>query len=55
MTIRAYRPDAVITFAEDGLYWHLDHIGVYERTYTAVRVARRRRAAALLRHDAAAA
>ena len=26
----------MITFAEDGLYWHLDHIGVHERTYTAV-------------------
>jgi LmbE family N-acetylglucosaminyl deacetylase len=37
MTIQRYRPDAVITFAEDGLYWHLDHIGVHERTYTAVR------------------
>ena len=35
-TIQRYRPDAVITFAEDGLYWHLDHIGVHERTYTAV-------------------
>jgi LmbE family N-acetylglucosaminyl deacetylase len=35
--IARYRPDAVITFAEDGLYWHLDHIGVHERTYTAVR------------------
>jgi len=35
--IQRYRPDAVITFAEDGLYWHLDHIGVHERTYTAVR------------------
>jgi N-acetyl-1-D-myo-inositol-2-amino-2-deoxy-alpha-D-glucopyranoside deacetylase len=34
--LRTYRPDAVITFAEDGLYWHLDHIGVHERTYTAV-------------------
>ncbi|HJZ71947.1 MAG TPA: PIG-L deacetylase family protein [Vicinamibacterales bacterium] len=34
--IRRYRPDVVITFAEDGLYWHLDHIGVHERTYTAV-------------------
>ena len=34
--IRRYRPDAVITFAEDGLYWHHDHIGVHERTYTAV-------------------
>jgi len=35
--IETYRPDAVITFAEDGLYWHLDHIGVHERTYTAVK------------------
>jgi N-acetyl-1-D-myo-inositol-2-amino-2-deoxy-alpha-D-glucopyranoside deacetylase len=34
--LQRYRPDAVITFAEDGLYWHLDHIGVHERTYTAV-------------------
>jgi LmbE family N-acetylglucosaminyl deacetylase len=30
--IQCMRPDAVITFAEDGLYWHLDHIGIYERT-----------------------
>lgn len=36
-TIRRCRPDAVITFAEDGLYWHLDHVGVHERTYTAVK------------------
>jgi LmbE family N-acetylglucosaminyl deacetylase len=35
--IKAYSPDLVITFAEDGLYWHLDHIGVHERTYTAVK------------------
>ncbi len=35
--IRHYEPAAVITFAEDGLYWHLDHIGVHERTYTAVK------------------
>src|SRR5205085_9078220 len=35
--IGQYRPDAIITFAEDGLYWHLDHVGVHERTYTAVR------------------
>jgi len=35
--IETYRPAAVITFAEDGLYWHLDHIGVHERTYTAVK------------------
>jgi LmbE family N-acetylglucosaminyl deacetylase len=35
--LRRYAPDAVITFGEDGLYWHLDHVGVYERTTTAVR------------------
>jgi LmbE family N-acetylglucosaminyl deacetylase len=35
--VKTYRPDAIITFAEDGLYWHLDHIGVHERTYTAVK------------------
>jgi LmbE family N-acetylglucosaminyl deacetylase len=35
--IEQYAPDGVITFAEDGLYWHLDHIGVHERTYTAVK------------------
>ncbi len=34
--IERYRPEAVITFAENGLYWHLDHIGVHERTFTAV-------------------
>jgi LmbE family N-acetylglucosaminyl deacetylase len=34
--LERYRPDAVITFAEDGLYWHLDHIGIHERTSTAV-------------------
>ncbi len=35
--IEEQRPDAVITFDEDGLYWHLDHVGVHERTYTAVK------------------
>lgn len=35
-TVQRCRPDAVITFAEDGFYWHLDHIGVHERTYTAL-------------------
>jgi LmbE family N-acetylglucosaminyl deacetylase len=35
--VQQHDPAAVITFAEDGLYWHLDHIGVHERTYTAVR------------------
>ena len=34
--VERHRPAAVITFAEDGLYWHLDHIGVHERTYTAL-------------------
>jgi N-acetyl-1-D-myo-inositol-2-amino-2-deoxy-alpha-D-glucopyranoside deacetylase len=34
--VRRCRPDVVITFAEDGLYWHLDHIGVHERTRTAL-------------------
>jgi LmbE family N-acetylglucosaminyl deacetylase len=37
MTIRRHRPAAVITFGEDGLYWHADHIAVHERTTTAVR------------------
>jgi LmbE family N-acetylglucosaminyl deacetylase len=36
MLIKRCRPDAIITFGEDGLYWHLDHIGIHERTYTAV-------------------
>jgi LmbE family N-acetylglucosaminyl deacetylase len=36
MALEHYRPAAVITFGEDGLYWHLDHIGVHERTTTAV-------------------
>jgi len=35
--IRQFRPDAVVTFGSDGLYWHLDHVGVHERTFTAVR------------------
>lgn len=37
MAIRRYKPAAVITFGEDGLYWHLDHVGVHERTTSAVR------------------
>jgi N-acetyl-1-D-myo-inositol-2-amino-2-deoxy-alpha-D-glucopyranoside deacetylase len=35
--VEQHHPAAVITFAEDGLYWHLDHIGVHERTSTAVK------------------
>ena len=34
--IRQLRPDVVITFGEDGLYWHPDHIAVHERTTAAV-------------------
>lgn len=37
MAIRRFHPAAVITFGEDGLYWHPDHVGVHERTTTAVR------------------
>jgi LmbE family N-acetylglucosaminyl deacetylase len=37
MAIERFRPVAVITFGADGLYWHLDHIGIHERTTTAVR------------------
>jgi LmbE family N-acetylglucosaminyl deacetylase len=36
MAIRTYQPAAVITFGEDGLYWHQDHIAIHERTATAV-------------------
>lgn len=34
--IRRVRPDVVITFGEDGLYWHQDHIAIHERTTAAV-------------------
>jgi LmbE family N-acetylglucosaminyl deacetylase len=36
MAIRRYAPAAVVTFGPDGLYWHMDHIGVHERTTSAV-------------------
>ena len=35
--IRHFHPDVVITFGVDGLYWHPDHIYVYERVVEAVR------------------
>jgi LmbE family N-acetylglucosaminyl deacetylase len=35
--VQDYAPDAVITFGEDGLYWHQDHIAIHERTTTALR------------------
>ena len=34
--IRRFRPQVVVTFDEDGLYWHPDHIAVHERTTAAV-------------------
>lgn len=34
--LRRHTHTSVITFGEDGLYWHADHIGVYERVLTAV-------------------
>jgi LmbE family N-acetylglucosaminyl deacetylase len=38
MTVRRFKPAAVITFGEDGLYWHLDHVGVHERTTAALQL-----------------
>jgi N-acetyl-1-D-myo-inositol-2-amino-2-deoxy-alpha-D-glucopyranoside deacetylase len=37
LAIRYVRPDAVITFGPDGLYWHPDHIYVHERVTEAVK------------------
>jgi LmbE family N-acetylglucosaminyl deacetylase len=37
--IEDVRPDAVLTFGADGLYWHPDHIALWERTDQAVRQA----------------
>jgi LmbE family N-acetylglucosaminyl deacetylase len=34
--IKRFNPDLVITFDDDGLYWHADHIGVHEGTSDAV-------------------
>jgi LmbE family N-acetylglucosaminyl deacetylase len=34
--IRRLRPELVVTFGDDGLYWHPDHVAVYERTTAAV-------------------
>ena len=34
--IGRFNPQVVITFDEDGLYWHPDHIAVHERTTAAV-------------------
>jgi LmbE family N-acetylglucosaminyl deacetylase len=37
VAIRHVRPDVVITFGPDGLYWHPDHVTVHERVTEAVR------------------
>lgn len=34
--IRRTRPDVVVTFDADGLYWHPDHVAVHERTTAVV-------------------
>ena len=34
--IRDFEPDAVVTFDEDGLYWHPDHVAVHHRVTAAV-------------------
>jgi LmbE family N-acetylglucosaminyl deacetylase len=34
--IRRVRPEVVVTFGDDGLYWHPDHVAAYERTTAAV-------------------
>lgn len=34
--LRRHPNASVVTFGEDGLYWHADHIGVHERVLTAV-------------------
>jgi LmbE family N-acetylglucosaminyl deacetylase len=36
VAIRHVRPDVVVTFGPDGLYWHPDHIAVHERVTEAV-------------------
>jgi len=34
--VRRVRADVVITFGDDGLYWHPDHIALHERTTAAI-------------------
>lgn len=34
--LAAHRPDVVVTFDVDGLYWHPDHVAVHERTTAVV-------------------
>jgi LmbE family N-acetylglucosaminyl deacetylase len=37
MLLARRRPAAVVTFGEDGLYWHGDHMAVHEQTSAVVR------------------
>lgn len=34
--IRRFQPDVIVTFGEDGLYWHPDHIAIHQRTLSVV-------------------
>jgi N-acetyl-1-D-myo-inositol-2-amino-2-deoxy-alpha-D-glucopyranoside deacetylase len=34
--VARHRPDAVITFDSDGLYWHADHVAVHDRVTSAL-------------------
>jgi N-acetyl-1-D-myo-inositol-2-amino-2-deoxy-alpha-D-glucopyranoside deacetylase len=34
--LRLISPDVVVTFGEDGLYWHPDHVAIHEQTTAAV-------------------
>jgi LmbE family N-acetylglucosaminyl deacetylase len=34
--IRLHRPEVVITFDDDGLYWHADHMAIREQTLSAM-------------------
>jgi LmbE family N-acetylglucosaminyl deacetylase len=34
--VLASRPEVVVTFGEDGLYWHPDHVAVHDATRAAV-------------------
>ncbi len=38
LAVRRLAPVAIITFGDEGLYWHPDHIGVHERAITAWRL-----------------
>lgn len=37
--IEDVRPEAIVAFGQEGLYWHPDHIALWERTRAAVRQA----------------